>query len=36
VAIRLTEILDLPILQAMFESLWRASGIPMGLFNADG
>jgi PAS domain S-box-containing protein len=36
VAIRLTEILDLPILQAMFDSLWRASGIPMGLFDANG
>ena len=35
-AIRLTDILDLPVLQAMFDSLWHASGIPMGLLDAHG
>ena len=35
-AIRLTDILDLPVLQAMLDSLWQASGIPMGLIDTDG
>lgn len=33
---RFAEIVDVPALQAMMESLWRASGIPTGIVETDG
>jgi len=33
---RLAAILDLPVLQTMLDSLWRASGIPLGIVDAEG
>jgi ligand-binding sensor protein len=36
VAIYLMDILNLPVLQAMLDSLWRANGISLGLLDARG
>jgi PAS domain S-box-containing protein len=34
--IRLSDILDLTVMQVMFDNLWHASGIPVGLIDSRG